>query len=121
MKPMPNPAKACHPRNLLSGIRLSLIPAFAGMTLLSVSVFAADGDFEEEYAQGSTEWAAQKARHAHDMASSDVIYQQEDLRALYYQNQVMIDLLKDMRDSQRETLRLMRQKAAEDAPAEEKG
>ena len=40
----------------------------------------------------------EKARHAHEMSASDVIYQQEDFKALYYQNQKIIELLKEMRD-----------------------
>ncbi len=42
--------------------------------------------------------ASEKARKAHDLAGSDVIYQQEDFKALYYQNVEMIQLLKEIRD-----------------------
>ena len=40
----------------------------------------------------------EKARRAHELSASDVIYQQEDFKALYYQNQRIIELLKEMRD-----------------------
>ena len=47
----------------------------------------------------NTEDAAEKARRAHELAGSDMIYQQEDFKALYYQNVQMIQLLKEIRDS----------------------
>ena len=40
-----------------------------------------------------------KARQAHERASSDMIYQNEEWKALYYQNQQIIQLLKDISDS----------------------
>ncbi len=43
--------------------------------------------------------AADKARRAHDLASTDMIYQQEEWKALYYQNIQIIQLLKEIRDS----------------------
>ena len=43
--------------------------------------------------------AAEKARKSHELAASDMIYQQEDFKALYYQNVQMIQLLKEIRDS----------------------
>jgi hypothetical protein len=89
-------------------LRLSL-----AFLLLAGSALAADGEMDEIEENGEG-WAEMKARRAHERASSDVIYQQEDLRALYYQHQAMIDLLKDMRDTQRETLRFLRAQAAED-------
>ena len=46
----------------------------------------------------SSETAEQKAQEAHDLAASDMIYQQADFKALYYQNIQMIDLLKEIRD-----------------------
>ena len=46
----------------------------------------------------SMENAESKAQEAHDLAGSDVIYQQADLKALYYQNIQMIELLKEIRD-----------------------
>ena len=50
------------------------------------------------YAQMGYEEAEERARKAHEMAASDMIYVQEDTRALYYQNLQMIALLKDIRD-----------------------
>jgi len=43
--------------------------------------------------------AAQKAREAHKVAASDMIYQQEEWKALYYQNIQVIQLLKEIRDT----------------------
>ena len=40
-----------------------------------------------------------KARQAHEKASSDMIYQSAEWTALYYQNQQIIQLLKEIRDS----------------------
>ena len=56
-------------------------------------VFALDEDEEV------VDVAARKAQRAHDLAASDMIYQQEDFRALYYQNQQIITLLKEMSDT----------------------
>ena len=86
-------ARVCHPRNLLSGIQL--IPAFAGMTVFlffAFSAFAQDDDFDSS-------GAAQKARQAHEKAATDMIYQSEEWKAIYYQNQQIIQLLKEIRDS----------------------
>ena len=43
--------------------------------------------------------AAEKAREAHKVAASDMIYQQEEWKALYYQNIQVIQLLKEIRDT----------------------
>ena len=40
-----------------------------------------------------------KARQAHQLAASDMIYQNEEWKAIYYQNQQIIQLLKQIRDS----------------------
>ena len=40
----------------------------------------------------------EKARNAHELALSDVIYEQENFKALYYQNLQIIQLLKEIRD-----------------------
>ncbi|OGW83371.1 MAG: hypothetical protein A3C47_03300 [Omnitrophica bacterium RIFCSPHIGHO2_02_FULL_51_18] len=42
--------------------------------------------------------AARKAQEIHELATSDVIYVQDELKALYYQNLQIIDLLKQIRD-----------------------
>jgi hypothetical protein len=42
--------------------------------------------------------AEEKARRAHEMAASDMMYEQENVRALYYQNQQIIGLLKEIRE-----------------------
>ena len=40
-----------------------------------------------------------KAHEAHQRASSDMMYQNEEWKALYYQNESIIGLLKQIRDS----------------------
>ena len=42
--------------------------------------------------------AEDKAKEVHRLASSDMIYGQEELKALYYQNTQIIDLLREIRD-----------------------
>ena len=42
--------------------------------------------------------AAGKAKEIHELASSDVIYVQDELKALYYQNLQIIELLKQIRE-----------------------
>ena len=42
--------------------------------------------------------AQQKAEEIHKIASSDAIYVEEELKALYYQNVQMIELLREIRD-----------------------
>ena len=54
--------------------------------------FAQDGDMDSYD-------AAFKARQAHEKAATDMIYQNEEWKALYYQNQQIIQLLKEIRDS----------------------
>ncbi len=49
------------------------------------------------FAEMSFEDAESKAVEAHSLAASDVIYQQQDWKALYYQNVQMISLLKDIK------------------------
>ncbi len=48
-------------------------------------------------AEMSFEDAESKAAEAHKLAASDVIYQEQDWKALYYQNAQMISLLKDIK------------------------
>jgi hypothetical protein len=61
---------------------------------LTAMLFApASGAAAESYLD-----AEEKARQAHETALSDVIYEQENFKALYYQNLQIIDLLKEIRD-----------------------
>ena len=41
--------------------------------------------------------AAQKAAESHAKGNEDMIYAQQDTKALYYQNQQIIELLKDIK------------------------
>ena len=52
---------------------------------------------QTSYAEDSSS-AEDKAKELHRLASSDVIYQDQEIKALYYQNLQMIDLLKQIRD-----------------------
>ena len=49
---------------------------------------------EEEYNFDPEE----QARKSHELAMSDVIYEQENFKALYYQNQAILQVLKEIRD-----------------------
>ena len=40
----------------------------------------------------------EQAKHAHDLAASDMIYEHQDIKALYFQNQQIIELLQQIRD-----------------------
>ena len=62
---------------------------------LAVSAFSSlPGRAEDEIALDPEE----NARRSHELASSDVIYEQENYKALYYQNQEIIQLLKEIRE-----------------------
>jgi len=63
-------------------------------------VFIAIGVIHELPLRGASaeEDAQQKAEEIHTIASSDVIYTDQELKALYYQNLQIIDLLKEIRD-----------------------
>lgn len=52
----------------------------------------------------SAEKAQSKAEQLHKIASSDSIYADEELKALYYQNIQIIELLKDIRQLLKEQL-----------------
>ena len=60
--------------------------------LISSAAFALDDELGSFGAEA-------KARQAHEKASSDMIYQSAEWTALYYQNQQIIQLLKEIRDS----------------------
>lgn len=54
--------------------------------------------------QSNEEEAERKAREIHQHASSDVIFTDEELRALYYQNVQIISVLKEIRELLRQKL-----------------
>ena len=54
--------------------------------------------FSTAFAEEPDASAEDKATQLHKLASSDVIYQQEETKALYYQNQQIIGLLKEIRE-----------------------
>lgn len=56
------------------------------------------GNVHSVFAQDSSGDAARKAEEIHNLASSDVIYVQDELKALYYQNLQIIELLKQIRE-----------------------
>ncbi len=63
------------------------------LLLLATTMLSTTGRAEEDYTSSED-----KAQRAHARSMSDVMYQQEDFRALYYQNETMIQLLKEIRD-----------------------
>ena len=73
---------------------------FAVLLALALSVPPAFARKEYDQKDDSDESAAaSKAEQAHQLAESDVIYQQQDFKAMYYQNVQIIALLKDIRAS----------------------
>ena len=58
----------------------------------AVSAFAMDEDGDELEMES-------KARQAHQLAASDMMYQNEEWKAIYYQNQQIIHILKQIRNS----------------------
>lgn len=59
-------------------------------------------------AQGEAiEDARKKATEIHNLASSDVIYSDEELKALYYQNIQIIGLLREIRTLLRKQVELL--------------
>lgn len=61
-----------------------------------LAVTAACPVFAEGEADGTG--AAERAQELHRLASSDVVYQDQEIKAIYYQNVQIIDLLKQIRD-----------------------
>ena len=64
--------------------------------LFAMTLMASVGHAEEDFSSPE-----EKAERAHQRSISDVIYQQEDFKALYYQNEAIIQLLKEIRDEMR--------------------
>ena len=62
--------------------------------LLAMTVFI----IVPAFADDTQSDAEQKAQAVHKLATSDMIYSQEEVKALYYQNVQIIDLLKEIRD-----------------------
>ncbi len=58
-----------------------------------------------------------KARQAHKLAASDMMYQNEEWKAMYYQNQLVIQLLKQIRDS----LEVIKSHGLKETPEEKSG
>ena len=65
------------------------------LSVLIISPVIAGDTYEE---------AAQKADEIHSKVTSDVIYTQQELKALYYQNIQMIRLLEDIKELLRQQL-----------------
>ena len=58
---------------------------------LTIPAFALEDDID-------TSDPGYKARQAHEKAATDMIYQNEEWKAIYYQNQQIIQLLQEIRD-----------------------
>ena len=75
----------------------SWVAVFAGMSVFlffTVPVLAEDDEV-------NVYDAGYKARQAHEKAASDMMYQNEEWKAMYYQNEQIIQLLKELRDEMR--------------------
>ncbi|MFH1798851.1 MAG: hypothetical protein ABH844_05935 [Candidatus Omnitrophota bacterium] len=49
-------------------------------------------------AEFSFDEAEQKAKEIHDIVATDIIYSEQEIKALYYQNIQIIKLLEDIKD-----------------------
>lgn len=67
---------------------------FIAVGILLVNILTS----EIVFAQDAIENPEEKAEEIHKIASSDMIYTDEELKALYYQNVQIIGLLKEIRD-----------------------
>jgi len=75
-----------------TAVLLTFFYLFAAMKFMPASFAMSDGEAE------------QKAGEYHKLASKDVIFIDEELKALYYQNVQIIGLLREMKQLLRETL-----------------
>ena len=71
-----------------------------GAALLLATVLGPAAAFAEEDAYLDAD-PEEKARRSHDLASSDMIYEPENIKALYYQNQAIIQILKEIKEELR--------------------
>ncbi|MFH1318551.1 MAG: hypothetical protein ABIH71_06005 [Candidatus Omnitrophota bacterium] len=62
------------------------------------------------FSQMSSEEAEEKAVRIHELATSDVIYLDEEEKALYYQNISIIQLLKEIKDLLRQQIEVIQTK-----------
>jgi hypothetical protein len=72
-----------------------MINKIIGLILACGMWFVACG---QVYPQDEIDEAQKKAEEIHKFASSDTIYAQEELKAIYYQNMQIIELLKQIRE-----------------------
>ena len=71
------------------------VAALLAMTVAAVLFVSPALAMDDEISEYGAE---QKARAAHELAATDMIYQQEEWKALYYQNIQIIALLKEIRE-----------------------
>ena len=69
-------------------IRFVLVLWIAGQLVLGAGMVLAEDNINAE----------ERANEVHQLANSDMIYSQEETKAIYYQNIRIIDLLKQIRD-----------------------
>ena len=84
---------ACETRRLIGDRKMKKTIVLAVVIVLAGFVLSIHLASAEEFSQD----AAKKAKEIHELASSDVIYVQDELKALYYQNLQIIELLKEIR------------------------
>jgi len=81
------------------------------IVILTILVFFISvTSFKLVYSQKQAEMAEAKAEAIHKHASSDVLYVDEELKALYYQNIQIIQVLKEIRDLLSENLQKLQEK-----------
>lgn len=79
------------------------------LLLIAFAVVRANNHSPLQAQNSMVENAQQKAAEIHALASSDMIYTNEEMKALYYQNIEIIELLKEIRDNLSEQIRIERE------------
>lgn len=84
------------------------IKKFTSRLLLSVSVLLLAFSTEAAVLDAESE-----AKRYHELATSDIVYTDEELKALYYQNKTIIELLRDIKKLLGQQLIQLKEKKSE--------
>jgi len=72
---------------------MAIVASFVRMQIRNIRL-----NSEVKFSIEATEKAREKAEEIHKITSTDTIYTQQELKALYYQNIQIIELLKEIRN-----------------------
>lgn len=76
------------------------------LILAAINVFACCPG----YGEASFDEAGRKAKEMHDIASKDIIYTDQELKALYYQNVQIIRILEEIKNLLRQQISAIRER-----------